>query len=55
MLRVYSSSGTSRLGETLKAPHGTTSPYMILSLIAPANEANAAVEAIEAIGAIEAI
>ena len=35
--------------------HGTTSPYIILSLVAPANEANVTVEAIEAIGAIEAI
>ncbi len=32
--------------------HGTTSPYIILSLIAPANEANVAVEAIEAIEAL---
>ena len=35
--------------------HGTTSPYISLSLIAEAIEAIEVIEAIEAIGAIEAI
>ena len=44
-----------RIRKRLPLAHGTTSPYIILTLVAPANEANVAVEAIEAFGAIEVI